>query len=161
MVLQHSSHTRPSLKPPPALPLQGSESISTATHNGYLQLVLDARQQVQSLVYCGPKHWTASRVQSIIGLPASYLKQIHTKYILGEILDLVEFLEGPWMDILYHDQFPALRASLQAAVLREISTPGGNTAAALARAQDAVTAFVKSKTQDLPNYNVFPAFDVA
>lgn len=99
----------PSLQPP----AEGKE-VHTHSPRGYLQLTLDAGGFVYSLLYVGRPNPTVPKLSALVGLHHTYLGSLVEQTQKKEVLDLVEALALPWIEVLLQDDWEAVREELQA-----------------------------------------------
>ncbi|KAG1678295.1 hypothetical protein FOA52_013916 [Chlamydomonas sp. UWO 241] len=133
--------------------------LRTVTQWGLMQLTLCAASRVHSAVYLGKPpdgvEMPASKIGSLVGLHSNYLNDLVSKFDAGAVPDLVLFFSEPWAELVHHDRFGALRASLLEPYMVDALASGEADADGMgAHVRDAVLAFVKARLTDFPSYNV-------
>jgi hypothetical protein len=92
--------------------LQGWKTMQTASKKQFVHLALNPQRYIHSILYLGSTPWPSSKVQALVGLPATYLNGLVEKWDDGKIPDLALFLTQPWVDALSHDMFSAVRQQI-------------------------------------------------
>lgn len=89
-----------------------------------------------------------------MGLHKNYLNGLLERFDAGEISCLITHLtEEPALELLFHEQFAALRHGQLAASLDLLGAQTGATAAdVLTQAQGAVLEFVRHRVAELPGF---------
>lgn len=129
----------------------------------YCRLTIDETDTIQSMVVCSAKEDSqpsSALLLPLAGLPMTYLHDLlHTAVTDGgNTADMSEHLTQPWTGLLYHDQFPQLRAALVQGLVGEgglLQGLHGESEAAVMHVQNDVVDFVQQHgTVELPQYDV-------
>ena len=57
----------------------------TSDCNGHLEMMLDSDGRIAALLYCGQRRIDVARLACIMGLPATYLDDVHSKVASGQV----------------------------------------------------------------------------
>jgi hypothetical protein len=123
-VLPGGLHYLHAALPPPAgaaaaaaaAAVRPKELLSTAGDRVCRLVFAGQDMRLRTLTYVGADPVQAANLIQLVGLPATYLNSVVSRFEAGAVPDLLAYLQQSWATALYHEGFPELRAACAAAL---------------------------------------------
>lgn len=136
---------------------EGGHELRTRSDRGFMQVTLDAGGYVHNVAYLGLTPLPMHKLACLVGLHASYLNNLLSKFEAKSVPCLISFLtsDDSWASLIYHDGFAKLRHELLATSGMGVAA-GEAVGSVLQGAQAAALEWVRSRASELPALHLPP-----